>query len=192
MVKMFVGDKEVKGMKGGWTLVQEFLPVGAIVIKDPEPGRPCWEEYFVDLLHTMSKRATCSRGSNACLITNQDNDILSFGYVGSPHGQPHCDTDGHVILRIRNLDTGEEREHCIRTIHAEQNAIALAAKRGVALKDSILYTLLEPCYYCAKLIVQCGVIKVISKFPYKEGNLTRELFDKSSIAWKVNEMKKSY
>ncbi len=157
-----------------------------------ETVRPCWEEYFVDLLNTMSKRATCDRGRNACIITNKENDILSYGYVGSPHGQPHCDENGHVILEIQDMRTGEIRNHCIRTIHAEQNAIAIAAKRGVALKNSYLYTLLEPCYYCAKLIVQAGIIRVISIHPYKEGKMTRELFRTSKIEWKVLEKEQNY
>ncbi len=107
----------------------------------------------------VAKRATCDRGKSGCLIV-KDKRILCSGYVGSPPGFPHCDEAGHLLKKVIN-DDGSISRHCVRTIHAEQNAICQAAKYGIPLEGTTLYCTMEPCRVCAMLIISVGVKKVV-------------------------------
>ena len=91
--------------------------------------RPTWDEYFMEVCRTVAKRATCDRGRSGCVIA-RDNQILVTGYVGSPAGLAHCDDVGHLMRKMIHID-GTISQHCVRTVHAEQNAICQAAKRGI-------------------------------------------------------------
>ncbi len=126
--------------------------------------RPSWDEYFLEVMHAVSKRATCDRGRSGCVIA-KDNQILVTGYVGSPKGLPHCDDVGHLMKEMLNPD-GTKSMHCVRTVHAEQNAICQAAKRGVALENSTLYCKMRPCRVCAMLIINCGITRVVAEYRY--------------------------
>ena len=81
-----------------------------ILSNDNENGRPSWDEYFMEVVDAISKRATCARGRSGCVIA-RDKRILVTGYVGSHAGFPHCDDAGHKIKRITDLN-GEITEHC--------------------------------------------------------------------------------
>ena len=83
-------------------------------------SRPSWDEYFIKLVEEVAKRATCDRGMSGCIIV-RDKRILCSGYVGSPPGFPHCNEVGHELKKVLDVD-GTVRQHCVRTIHAEQNA----------------------------------------------------------------------
>lgn len=120
--------------------------------------RPPWDEYFTDIMVAASKRATCDRGRTSCVFV-KDKQILVTGYVGSPAGFPHCDKVGHQIKRTIHED-GTVTEHCVRTVHAEQNAICQAAKRGVPIDGSTVYVNMTPCRTCAMLLINCGVKRV--------------------------------
>src|SRR5574344_1127614 len=122
-------------------------------------GRPSWDEYFMEIANAVSSRATCDRGKSGCVIV-RDRQILVTGYVGSPKGLPHCDEVGHQMKKTVHED-GTTTEHCVRTVHAEQNAICQAAKLGIALQDSTLYCRMTPCRVCAMLIINCGITRVI-------------------------------
>ena len=101
--------------------------------------RPSWDEYFMTVMDAISKRATCNRGRSGCVIA-RDRQLLVTGYVGSPVGLPHCDEVGHQMKKVIHVDEdNRETEHCVRTVHAEQNAICQAARRGVALEGATLY-----------------------------------------------------
>lgn len=113
--------------------------------------RPSWDEYFIGLVETVGKRGTCDRGRSGCVIV-KDKQILATGYVGSPAGFPHCDEVGHEMKTITHKD-GSQTKHCTRTVHAEQNAICQAAKRGVALDGSTVYANMTPCKTCTMMIV---------------------------------------
>lgn len=130
--------------------------------------RPTWSEYYFEVMYAISKRATCGRGRSGCVIT-KDKHIISTGYVGAPIGFPSCDDIGHVIQEVIESD-GSIGEHCIRTVHAEQNAICQAAKQGIAVEGAELYCSMTPCRTCAMLIIQCGIKKVhcISHYPHKD------------------------
>jgi dCMP deaminase len=141
--------------------------------------RLSWDEYFLQVADTISKRATCNRGQSGCVIAI-NNHILAAGYVGSPPGFPHCDEVGHQFKKVYHED-GTVTEHCVRTIHAEQNAICQAAKRGVALDGATLYTRMTPCRVCAMLILGCGIKRVVCERKYHAGEESETMFRTAGI-----------
>jgi dCMP deaminase len=146
-------------------------------------NRPSWDEYFIELVDKVAERATCDRGKSGCVIV-KDKRILCTGYVGSPPGFPHCDEVGHQLKKVINED-GNITQHCVRTIHAEQNALAQAAKYGIPLQNTTLYCTMEPCRVCAMLIISVGVKKVVAKKRYHAAQETRDLFHKAGIEFVV-------
>jgi dCMP deaminase len=143
--------------------------------------RPSWDDYFIEVMDGISKRATCGRGRSGCVIA-KNNQILVTGYVGSPAGLPHCDEIGHQMKKVIHVDEGDKvTEHCVRTVHAEQNAICQAARRGVALEGSTLYCRMTPCRVCAMLIINCGITRVVCQRKYQAGGESEEMFKKVGI-----------
>ena len=139
------------------------------------PERPSWDEYFLGLMTEISKRATCDRGKAGCVIV-RDRRIVATGYVGTPKGFPHCDEEGHLLKQVMDED-GTVRQHCVRTIHAEQNAICQAARYGIPLDGAVLYCTMEPCRTCALLIVSVGIRRVVARRRYHAAGDTREIFE---------------
>jgi dCMP deaminase len=116
----------------------------------------------------------------------KDRRIIATGYVGSPPGLPHCDEVGHLMHEVINED-GSVSKHCVRTIHAEQNAICQAAKYGISLDGATIYVKMEPCYVCARMLVAVGVKRVVAEKMYHGAKLTRELFDEAGVKMDVIE-----
>lgn len=141
--------------------------------------RPSWDEYFIELADSVSKRATCNRGRSGCVIT-RNKHILVSGYVGSPAGLAHCDDVGHQIKKMVHED-GSETEHCVRTVHAEQNAICQAAKLGIPLEGSTLYCRMTPCRVCAMLLINCGIKRVVCERKYHAGTESEDMFKETGI-----------
>ena len=141
--------------------------------------RPSWDEYFMELANAAAKRATCDRGRSGCVIV-KDKQILVTGYVGAPTGLPHCDEVGHLFKKTIHED-GSETMHCVRTVHAEQNAICQAAKRGIALEGATLYCRMTPCRVCAMLIINCGIKRVVCEKKYHAGVESEEMFNQAGI-----------
>lgn len=141
--------------------------------------RPSWDEYFMELANAAAKRATCDRGRSGCVIV-KDKQILVTGYVGAPTGLPHCDEVGHLFKKTIHED-GNETMHCVRTVHAEQNAICQAAKRGIALEGATLYCRMTPCRVCAMLIINCGIKRVVCEKKYHAGVESEEMFNQAGI-----------
>lgn len=141
--------------------------------------RPSWDDYFLGLVREVAQRATCDRGLSGCLIV-KDRRIIASGYVGSPAGMPHCDQAGHLIKTVAGED-GSSSRHCIRTIHAEQNAICQAARFGTPVEGATLYCTMEPCRTCAMLIVNCGIVRVVAEHGYHAAADTRELFAQAGV-----------
>ena len=141
--------------------------------------RPSWDEYFLGLMDEVGKRATCDRGRSGCIVV-RGKQIVCTGYVGSPPGLPHCDDVGHLMKKVVD-DDGTSRQHCVRTIHAEQNAICQAAQHGISLKECTLYCKMEPCRVCAMLIISVGIKKVIAKKKYHAAQETRDMFRKADV-----------
>lgn len=142
--------------------------------------RPSWDDFFLDQLPSLAGRATCDRGRCAAIIV-RGNEQLAAGYVGSPPGFPHCDDVGHQWSDDGAISLDRAR-HCIRTIHAEQNAIIRAARNGISLKDSTLYTTMVPCFVCAKLMIGVGVYRVVAAHPYHASKNTEDAFHAAGIA----------
>jgi dCMP deaminase len=149
--------------------------------------RISWDDYFIDLMETVSKRATCDRGRSGCIVV-RDRRIVSTGYVGSPPGLPHCDEIGHLMKEVIDED-GTTRQHCVRTIHAEQNAICQAARYGISLEGTTLYCKMEPCRVCAMLIISSGIKKVVAQRKYHAAQETREMFQVAGVELVVMEDK---
>jgi dCMP deaminase len=149
--------------------------------------RPTWDEYFFEIMETVAKRATCGRGRCGAVIV-KNNHILATGYVGSPPNMPHCDDVGHLMIETKHPDK-IIREHCIRTTHAEQNAIAQAAKHGISLQDATIYIKMEPCFSCAKQIIGVGIKKIICQKKYHAGQETRKMLKRAGIKLIVKENK---
>jgi dCMP deaminase len=141
--------------------------------------RPSWDEYFIGVMETVANRATCDRGKSGCIIV-RNKRIISTGYVGSPSGLPHCDDAGHLFQNVLQED-GSTKQHCIRTIHAEMNAICQAAKHGVSLEGATLYSRMEPCYNCAYAIIAVGIARVVSQHRYQAAQRTRDMFQTVGI-----------
>jgi len=145
--------------------------------------RPSWDEYFLGLCAVIGKRSTCDRGYSGCVIV-RDKRILSTGYVGSPPGLEHCDEVGHLIAKVLD-EKGEAHQHCIRTSHAEQNAIAQAARFGIALEGATLYTKMEPCHSCAKSILAAGIKRIVCEKRYHGASMTRDMFKLAGVTMEV-------
>ncbi len=141
--------------------------------------RPSWDEYFMQVANAIAMRASCDRGKSGCVIV-KDRQILASGYVGAPPGLPHCDEVGHLFNTVIHTD-GTEKQHCVRTVHAEQNAICQAAKRGVALDGATLYCRMTPCRTCAMLIISCGIERVLCERKYHAGSESEELFAQAGV-----------
>jgi dCMP deaminase len=123
--------------------------------------RVSWNEYFMNIAEQVATRSTCSRKHVGAVIV-RDRTILSTGYNGSLRGAPHCDEIGHDM----------ENEHCVRTVHAEANAVAQAAKHGVRIDESEIYVTASPCLTCFKLIANCGIRKIYFKEFYRDERIT--------------------
>lgn len=142
-------------------------------------GRPSWDDYFLEVAHIVAKRATCDRGRSGCVIV-KDRRILVTGYVGSPAGLPHCDDVGHQMKKVIHEDESIT-QHCMRTVHAEQNAITQAAKFGIPIDGATLYCRMTPCRVCAMLIINCGIRRVFCERKYHAGTESEKMFKEAGV-----------
>jgi dCMP deaminase len=121
--------------------------------------RQSWNHYFMSLANLVSTRSTCLRKQVGCVVV-KDKTIISTGYNGSLPGEVHCDTHNCFL----------QNNHCIRTIHAETNAINQAAKTGVCLSKAYIYCTTQPCWNCFKNIIQSGITHIYYEEPYSSLN----------------------
>ena len=126
-----------------------------------------WDEYFMQIALQVSTRSTCDRKHVGAVIV-RDRTILSTGYNGSIRGLAHCDDKGHM------MDNG----HCVRTVHAEANAIAQAAKHGVNVNNSSVYITASPCWTCFKLLANSGINEIV----YGEFYQDERIFENAKLA----------
>ena len=153
-------------------------------------ARPTWDDYFMEVANSVSKRGTCDRGRSGCVIA-KDKQILATGYVGSPAGFPHCDDVGHQIKKLIHED-GNTTQHCVRTVHAEQNAICQAAKRGASIEGATVYCRMTPCRVCTMLLINSGIKRVYCEKRYHIGEDSEKMFKKAGIKleYKFNRVQK--
>ncbi len=115
-----------------------------------------WDEYFFQIARTVATRGSCDRLNVGCVLVG-DKRIIATGYNGSIPGADHCNDVGHQLLN----------GHCVRTIHAEINALANAAKMGVSTKGTTAYITHTPCYSCFKALVSAGITKICPETEYE-------------------------
>ncbi len=151
--------------------------------KMPSYIRPTWDEYFIGLVAEIGKRGTCDRGRAGCVIV-KDKRIMTTGYVGSPVGVKHCDEIGHELKTTLHED-GTKSKHCVRTTHAEQNAICQAARYGISIDGATLYCKMEPCYICAKMIINAGIKRVVCALRYHGSKESRRIFKEAGVRLEV-------
>jgi dCMP deaminase len=144
-----------------------------------EYKRPTWDEYFMNIAREIGKRGTCDRGRCGAVIV-KNKRILTTGYAGAPAGLEHCDEAGHLFMKQIDED-GHTSEHCVRTTHAEQNAIVQAALHGVSTDGATLYIKFEPCLNCTKMIINAGIKRVVCEKKYHAGKLSREFLKKTGV-----------
>jgi dCMP deaminase len=128
-------------------------------------GRCSWDKYFMNIAEQVATRATCNRKHVGAIIV-RNRTILSTGYNGSIRGAGHCDDIGHLM----------ENGHCIRTVHAEVNAVVQAAKNGINIDGAAIYITCNPCWNCFKAIANAGIKTIIyGEFYRDEKVLKREV-----------------
>lgn len=137
-------------------------------VKDME--RIQWHDYFMAQAHLLALRSTCTRLSVGATIT-KDNHIIAGGYNGSVSGELHCIDDGCLM----------EDGHCIRTIHAEMNALLQCAKQGVSTENATIYVTHFPCLNCTKSIIQAGIQTVYYAEDYHNHKYALQLLRQSGV-----------
>jgi dCMP deaminase len=135
-----------------------------------ESHRPSWDEYFLKVAMLVSERATCPRMHCGCVLV-KEKQILSTGYNGSIPGDGHCEDDGCLIVD----------NHCVRTIHAEMNAILQCSSHGISTQGATAYITNMPCTNCSKALITAGIKEIVIFSDYHD-TLAEKFF---SIA-KVN------
>ncbi len=132
--------------------------------------RPDWDSYFMKIAYAVSERSTCDRAFVGCVLV-LDKRILTTGFNGSPAGQPHCDEKGHLLVD----------GHCVRTIHAETNAIIQAALHGVSTRGSTCYVTHFPCINCAKALINAGISRLVYHVGYHMDDNAIEFLNTAAI-----------
>lgn len=112
--------------------------------------RASWDEYFMNIAREVATRSTCDRKFVGAVVV-RDRSILATGYNGSIRGLAHCDEEGHLM----------EDNHCVRTVHAEANAIVQAARNGVRIEGASIYVTASPCWGCFRLIANAGIARIV-------------------------------
>ncbi|MBC7225275.1 MAG: cytidine/deoxycytidylate deaminase family protein [Anaerolineae bacterium] len=120
-------------------------------------SRPSWDQYFMEIAQQVARRSTCPRAQVGAIIV-RDRRILTTGYNGAPMGLPHCSDVGCIIVD----------GHCVRAVHAEQNAIIQAAYHGVSVAGGTIYVTHQPCQTCAKMIINAGIKRVVYAGEYPD------------------------
>jgi len=131
--------------------------------------RPDWDEYFLKLAMLASERATCPRMHCGCVLVKNKN-VVATGYNGSIPGDEHCEEIGCLVVD----------NHCVRTVHAEMNALVQAAKQGHSIEGSTAYVTNMPCTTCAKTLITAGIKRVVIFSDYHD-TLATEFFAKANV-----------
>ncbi|WP_071460193.1 ComE operon protein 2 [Bacillus massilinigeriensis] len=132
--------------------------------------RISWNQYFMAQSQLLSYRSTCTRLAVGATIV-RDKRIIAGGYNGSIAGGDHCMDEGCYVID----------NHCVRTIHAEMNALLQCAKFGVPASGADIYVTHFPCLQCCKAIIQAGIQTVFYAKDYKNHPYALELFEKAGV-----------
>jgi len=131
--------------------------------------RPDWDSYFLKLAMMASERATCPRMHCGCIIV-KNKEVVATGYNGSIPGDEHCEDVGCLIVD----------NHCVRTVHAEMNALLQAAKRGHGIDGATAYVTNMPCTACAKALIAAGIKRVVIFADYHD-TMATDFFSKAKV-----------
>ena len=134
-----------------------------------EIQRPNWDKYFMNIANEVAKRSTCERAQVGAVIVKEKR-ILTTGYNGSPRGLPHCSEVGCLMDNV----------HCVRTLHAEQNAIIQAALHGIITEGATIYVTHQPCFLCAKMIINAGLVQIVYDKEYPDDR-SREFLEQAGV-----------
>jgi dCMP deaminase len=135
-----------------------------------ESMRKSWDLYFMDIAYMAATRATCPR-RHVGAVLSKDKKLLGSSYNGAPSGVPDCYEEGCMIVSNYEEENGEfvNKERCIRTIHAEQNLLLFTDRED--REGAIVYVTDEPCWICANLLANSGVVEVVYHRPYRKDHL---------------------
>ena len=128
--------------------------------------RKSWDQYFLELAQKISERATCDRAHVGCVLV-KNKRVLTTGYNGSLPGQDHCDDCGHLMVD----------NHCLRTLHSEQNALCTAAKFGISVDGATCYVTHHPCLPCLKALISAGIKKIVYLEEYRKEDIPEEFLN---------------
>ncbi|MCO0831818.1 cytidine/deoxycytidylate deaminase family protein [Fructobacillus sp. W13] len=132
--------------------------------------RISWDQYFIAQSAILSTRSTCTRRHVGAILV-KDNRIIASGYNGAVSGTPHCTEVGDYIVD----------GHCIRAVHAEQNALMQAASMGIGVEGSTLYVTDAPCVFCTKLLLQAGIKKINFMRDYRNDEFAENLLKEKNV-----------
>lgn len=137
--------------------------------------RAGWDKYFMGIAHAVASRSTCDRKHVGCVVV-VERRIVATGYNGSIPGAVHCDDVGHDM----------HEGHCVRTVHAEANAVAQAARHGIKLVGAEVYVNTYPCWPCFKLLALAGVRAITYDDAYRNDPRVAEAAAAAGITvWKI-------
>jgi dCMP deaminase len=132
--------------------------------------RPSWDSYFMKIAEDVAVRSTCDRALVGAVLVREKH-IISTGYNGSPANLEHCDDIGHLIID----------GHCVRTVHAEVNAIIQAAVFGLATRDAMAYVTHFPCLACTKMLINARISRLVYRDDYRVDPIAVEFLQKVGI-----------
>ncbi len=143
--------------------------------------RPSWDAYFMGIARLVSTRSTCLRREVGAVIV-RERRILTTGYNGPPRGIAHCDVVG-CLREQMGVPSGQRLDIC-RALHAEQNAIIQAALHGVSTEGAMIYVTHQPCFTCAKMIINAGIVRVVYGEGYPD-ELARQVLEEARVELEV-------
>lgn len=143
--------------------------------------RPGLDDYFMMAAALAATRGTCPRKRVGAVLV-ASGKVVSTGYNGSPPGADHCDETGCLVR-----PTGDGKVGCVRTVHAEANALAHAARHGVRTEGTTLYCTCSPCLSCAKLALSAGVSRLVYAQEYSDSSGIELLSEMGVSLGKVSE-----
>ena len=149
--------------------------------------RPTWDEYFLKITREVAQRSTCLRRQVGALLV-LDKRILATGYNGAPKGLAHCLDIGCLREKL-GIPPGERQELC-RGLHAEMNALLQAASYGIQIGGATLYTTNHPCITCAKMLINCGVRRIVALDDYPDG-LSKDILREAGVRVEIVKPHKS-
>ena len=139
-----------------------------------------WDKRFMDMAEVVASWSSCyqdNRHIGAVIV--KDKRILTTGYNGAPSGVVSCAERGECLRRKLDIPSGTRHELCY-AVHAEQNAIAQAAKLGISVEGATLYCTHQPCIICAKMIINSGINRVVFKYGYPD-EFSIKLFKEANV-----------